>query len=272
MGALAAPVVASSYDYSAPISEDRSIGAKYYETKLLALFTRAAKDLTVTDLIGNGTSYSTNTAIQAYELRNPNTGAGFYVTLHANSSSAADDAFQLHVNTSAGQLSIPQHGGAVRLNGHQSKIVVTDFRFGSYNLLYSTAEVLTYAVFDGEPTLVLWVPTGESGEFSIETTNLSKNKTMASNEALLRRCKGCSAAKFFPGPSNQGVTVSFTQDKGMSIVQLNSVRVVLLDRTSAYNFWAPSLSSDPVAPEDKASEYCITIFSIETRLLTESQS
>lgn len=39
-GFLPAPVVATSYDYSAPISENRAIGAKYYETKLLALFLR----------------------------------------------------------------------------------------------------------------------------------------------------------------------------------------------------------------------------------------
>lgn len=43
-GAIAAPVVATSYDYSSPISENRTIGAKYYETKLLTMFTRAAKD------------------------------------------------------------------------------------------------------------------------------------------------------------------------------------------------------------------------------------
>jgi hypothetical protein len=39
-GWLACPVVASSYDYSSPVSEDRIIGSKYYETKLLTHFTR----------------------------------------------------------------------------------------------------------------------------------------------------------------------------------------------------------------------------------------
>jgi hypothetical protein len=37
----AAPVVATSYDYSSPISENRVIWDKYYETKLLAQFTRS---------------------------------------------------------------------------------------------------------------------------------------------------------------------------------------------------------------------------------------
>lgn len=101
-GSIAAPVTTTSYDYSSPISEDRSIGAKFYETKLLALFTRSAPDLTVTDLIGNGTQYTTNAAVKAYEIRNPNTNTGFYVTIHSNSSLSTTQTFQLDVNTSAG--------------------------------------------------------------------------------------------------------------------------------------------------------------------------
>ena len=167
-GAIATPVTASSYDYSAPISEDRSIGDKYYETKLLALFTRCAKDLRMTDLKGNGTQYTDNTAVEAYELRNPQTKAAFYVTIHANSSSDTNESFKLHVNTSVGTLTVPQHGAVIRLDGHQSKIIVTDFTFGSKTLLYSTAEVLTYTILDRTPALVLWVPTGESGEFAIK--------------------------------------------------------------------------------------------------------
>ncbi|XHG07467.1 hypothetical protein AWENTII_010610 [Aspergillus wentii] len=239
-GSLAAPVTASSYDYSAPISEDRSIGAKYYETKLLALFTRCARDLTMTELIGNGTQYTDNIAVEAYELRNPQTNAGFYVTIHSNSSSGTNEAFQLQVNTSVGGLTVPSHGGTIRLNGHQSKIIVTDFTFGSKTLLYSTAEVLTYAVLDDKPTLVLWVPTGESGEFSIKGVK----------SGSVSNCQGCSGMGFYQ--ENGGLTVRFTQSSGMSILQLDDVRVVLLDRTSAYNFWAPALTNDPFVPETES--------------------
>jgi len=79
-----------------------------------------AKDLTVTDRIGSvsgsftvyvrqelmtcnkNTSYSTNSAVKVTEVRNPDTNAAFYVTIHANSSSATLEQFKLHVNTSAG--------------------------------------------------------------------------------------------------------------------------------------------------------------------------
>jgi hypothetical protein len=259
-GASATPVTATSYDYSSPISEDRSIGAKYYETKLLALFTRVAHDLTVTDLIGNGTQYTTNAAVKAYEIRNPNTHAGFYVTIHSNSSLATSETFQLHVDTSEGSLSVPRHGGVIGLDGHQSKIIVTDFAFGRETLLYSTAEVLTYAILDGIPTLALWVPTGESGEFSVKGAKYGS----------VKRCQGCSGVGFYP--ENGGVTVTFTQGAGMSVVELDSgSRILLLDRTFAYLFWAPSLGNDPATPEDESSKFeCIT--SGKENLLRRSQS
>lgn len=238
-GAIAAPVTATSYDYSAPISEDRSIGTKYYETKLLALFTRCAKDLTMTELVGNGTQYTDNAAVRAYELRNPETNAGFYATFHVNTSVGTNEAFHLKINTSAGALTVPSHEGVIRLNGHQSKIVSTDFAFGSKKLLYSTAEVLTYTLLHEMPTLVLWVPSGESGEFNV----------VGAKRGFIKR-KGCASIDFYP--EHGGLTVSFLQAQGMSVVELDDVvRVIMLDRTSAYHFWAPALTSDPLVPESE---------------------
>ncbi|KAJ5245543.1 hypothetical protein N7489_005639 [Penicillium chrysogenum] len=240
-GAMAAPVTASSYDYSAPISEDRSIWSKYHETKLLALFTRSAKDLTMTELMGNGTQYTDNPAVRAYELRNPETNSAFYATFHSNTSISTNEPFHLKVNTSAGVLAVPKYASTIRLNGHQSKIIVTDFTFGLKSLLYSTAEVLTYAVFDKKPTLVLWVPTGESGEFSIKGAKKGSTK----------KCQGCSQVKFIK--EHGGLTTSFTQSAGMTVLEFDDgVRVILLDRTSAYDFWAPALTNDPFVPETES--------------------
>ncbi|KAH8902071.1 family 35 glycosyl hydrolase [Coniochaeta sp. PMI_546] len=241
-GWLAAPVVASSYDYSSPVSENRAIGSKYYETKLLTLFTRAAKDLAKTERLGNGTSYTSNTAITTAELRNPDTNAGFYVTMHAYSPSSTLETFSLNVNTSRGLFTIPQHGGSISINGHQAKIIVTDFTFGSKTLLYSTSEVLTYAIVDKQEILVLWLPAGESGEFAMRGAKSGKE---ASVDGL--GGKTSSSLKFHPGSDN--VTVSYTQTPGMTIVDLDDgTRVVLLDRNAAYNFWVPTLTNDPAVP------------------------
>jgi hypothetical protein len=243
-GAMAAPVTATSYDYSAPISEDRSLWSKYHETKLLALFTRSAADLTMTELIGNGTQYTDNAAVKAFELRNPESNAAFYATFHTNTSISTNEAFHLKVNTTVGLLNVPKHASSIRLNGHQSKIIVTDFTFGGKTLLYSTAEVLTYAVFDKKPTLVLWVPTGESGEFNIK----------GAKKGSIKKCQGCSKVKFVK--EHGGLTTSFTQSNGITVLEIDdSVRVIVLDRTSAYEFWAPALTEDPFVPETESGMF-----------------
>ncbi|KAH3983926.1 beta-galactosidase [Parastagonospora nodorum] len=240
-GAFAAPVVATSYDYSSPISENRKIDSKFYETKNLAMFTRVAHDLTVTDRLGNNTGYTTNPAVEASELRNPETKAAFYVTIHSQSSSATVESFKLHVSTSVGNLTIPQHGGSIVLNGHQSKILVTDFAMGSQTLVYSTAEVLTYAVIDTRPVMVLSAGTGESVEFHIKGAKKGSIISTGSNVN----------ATFYNEAG--GTTTNIRSVSGMSVYQFdNGVKVIVADKPTAYLFWAPNLSNDPFAPVDQS--------------------
>lgn len=239
-GALACPVVATSYDYSSPISENRRIDSKFYETKNLAMFTRIAEDLTVTDRIGNSTSYSTNSAIKASELRNPETKSAFYVTVHDYSPSGTREEFKLHISTSIGNLTVPQTGNIV-LNGHQSKILVTDFAFGDHTITYSTAEVLTYSIVDGKPVLVLWTGAGESAEFHIKG---AKKGSAAQN--------GKSSNATIKADSH-GVLVNVPAVSGQSVYEFDKeVRVIVVDKPTAYLYWAPNLSKDPFAPVDQS--------------------
>ncbi|KAJ0106756.1 hypothetical protein J7T55_001280 [Diaporthe amygdali] len=241
-GWLATPVVASSYDYSSPVSENRVIGDKYYETKLLTMFTRVAKDLAKTDRLGNGTSYSENKAIATAELRNPDNGAAFYVTMHLDSTSGTLETFKLNVTTSQGAKVVPQYGGSIAIDGHQAKVLPTDFSFGSKNLLYSTAEVLTYSIIDGKEVLAVWAPAGESGEVVIEgATSASLTKATANTTST--------AVNIVPG--NSSVAINWSNTSGMTVVNLgDGAQVVILDRPSAYVFWAPSLGNDPLYPEN----------------------
>jgi hypothetical protein len=240
-GALAAPVVATSYDYSSPISENRKIDSKFYETKNLAMFTRVADDLTVTDRLGNNTGYTTNSAVEASELRNPETGAAFYVTIHTESSSATKESFKLHVSTSIGNLTIPQHAGDIVLNGHQSKILVTDFAIGNQTITYSTAEVLTYAIVDAKPVVILSAGAGESVEFHI------KGATRGNIVSTGAKANGTFV------PEARGITTNIPSVQGMSVYQFdNGVKVIVADKPTAYLFWAPNLSNDPFAPVDQS--------------------
>lgn len=56
-GHSAAPVVYTSYDYSAPLRETRQQWSKLFQTKLIGLFTRVSTDLLETEMVGNGTGY-----------------------------------------------------------------------------------------------------------------------------------------------------------------------------------------------------------------------
>jgi hypothetical protein len=149
----------------------------------------------------------------------------------------------LRVNTSIGELVIPQHAGQILLDGHQSKIIVTDFSIGKQKLTYSTAEVLTYALIDGSPTVVLWVPEGEAAEFHV------KNARKGSVQV-----KGGSEVKFHKDRS--GLVANLQGVKGMSVLQFdNGVRAVVADRATAYLFWAPNLSEDPFGPVDQSGKF-----------------
>lgn len=249
-GWLAAPVVATSYDYSSPVSENRVIGDKYYETKLLTMFTRVAKDLAHTDSLWSGPGLASSAAINTSALYNDETGAGFYVVMHGASTSSAVDTFSLAVNTSSGALTVPQYGGAITINGHQAKILPTDFKFGSKNLLYSTAEVLTYSVIDGKEVLAVWVPTGEAGELVIEGVSSAKLAKSSSSNST-----SASTTTVTIVPGNSSVAINFAQTSGQTIVDLaDGSRVVILDRNAAYLFWAPSLGNDPKYPENSTGD------------------
>ncbi|KAG9233709.1 putative beta-galactosidase [Amylocarpus encephaloides] len=238
-GGLPFPLVGTSYDYSAPITESRTIGDKFQETKLFGQFLRVARDLTKVDRIRNSTNYASTSDIFTTELRNPDTNGAFYVTAHTFSPSTALTTFKLKVSTSVGNLTIPQYNSSIVLNGRESKILVTDFKIGNEKLIYSTAEVLTVSVQGKHPLVFLWLPAGESGEFFL---GVARHGKIAKGDAIF--------GVTFHQVSG-GIVVSYTQIEGSAVLEFdNHVRVVLLDRNAAYHTWMPSTSTDPYTPDD----------------------
>ncbi|KAH6880351.1 family 35 glycosyl hydrolase [Thelonectria olida] len=239
-GHSACPVVATSYDYSSPVSENRNLWDKYYETKLLVLFTRVAHDLAYTNRVSNDTSDTDNDAITTTELRNPDTNAAFYVVRHDDSTSSTKEKFHLNVNTSEGNFTVPRYADATLINGHQAKVLVTDFTFGKKKLIYSTVEVLSYSIIDGKEVLALWMPQGEAGEFVIKgSSGLKVSSTGGDKTVKVRKEK-------------IGITISYVQGEGMNIVELSDgARILMLDRKTAYRFWAPTLDNDPMTPPNQ---------------------
>lgn len=92
---------------------------------------------------------------------------------------------------------------------------------------------------DGQDILALWMPTGESAEFVIT----AKSENISS-------CVGCSSVGFYPQGDDLLVTIS--QSAGMSVLTFNDgLRVLIIDRSYAYEFWVPVLTADPFSPANE---------------------
>ncbi|TVY89550.1 putative beta-galactosidase C [Lachnellula willkommii] len=228
-GHSAAPVVYTSYDYSAPLRETRQIQDKMYQTKLITLFTRVSTDLLKTEMVGNGTGYATtSTDIWTWEIRNPDTNAGFYTVQQATSSSRASVTFSANLNTSQGVITVPN----INLNGRQSKILVTDYSFGQSTLLYSSADVLTYGVFNVD-VLVLYLEEGQTGQFALKGNSANNSHTAFGTSEIVATNEASST------------TIAYTQGSGQTVLQSNGVLVYLLEQKAAWKFWAPPTANSP---------------------------
>ncbi|PPQ68112.1 hypothetical protein CVT26_005733 [Gymnopilus dilepis] len=231
-GQTAEPTSYTSYDYGAGIGESRIATIKMNEMRLQGAFLRVARDLLGATLIANGTNYTTSSLIHTAELRNLQTGAAFYFVRHDQSTSTALTTSRLNITTSAGRLTVPNLG-QLTFNGLDSKILVTDFNFGrnGINILYSTAEILTWTTIGSVDYVLLFAPAGQTGETAIQlakpTLDLSKLPNVSS-----RFSNGLLTLNYAVGGS-QLVTI---EDGNRTI------GVVILDKRTAYNWHAPILA------------------------------
>lgn len=86
---------------------------------------------------------------------------------HAAFNSLEDTDYTITLPTSQGNLSIPQLGGKLSLNGRDSKFHVTDYDLGGINLLYSTAEIFTWKKYGDKRVLVVYGGPNEEHELAV---------------------------------------------------------------------------------------------------------
>jgi hypothetical protein len=236
-GHSAAPVVYTSYDYSAPLRETREMWQTIKQTKLIGLFTRVSEGLLKTDMESNGTGNAVNTSeIYTWVLRNTDTSARFYFTQQQATNSRTVVPFELSANTSSGTVSI----SSLDLNGRQSRVVVTDYPVGSQTLVYSSAQVLTYGVFDTE-VLVFYLDVGQIGEFAFDSSFTSSGFDTYGVDTDFSKAASNGTSNAF----------SYTQSEGATIVKFTDGPVLyLLDTETAYTFFAPTTTTNPnVSPD-----------------------
>ncbi|KAJ3570006.1 hypothetical protein NPX13_g5879 [Xylaria arbuscula] len=240
-GNLGQPGGYTSYDYGASIKEDRTIiREKYSEAKLLATFLTSSPayldaipgDLTNTSYVS--TPELTTTPI----FGRPTT---FYVVRHSAYESKDSTPYTFSVSTSAGNISIPQLGGTLTLNGRDSKIHVTDYDVGGINLIYSTADIYTHGKTGTKRVLLVYGLEGETHELAFSS---KLGKPTVEGGAAKIETKGSSVV----------VQWDVTQTKKVLHYGSN-LDVYLLWRNDAFKYWKLELESpEPIGNYTSSSK------------------
>jgi hypothetical protein len=156
-GWLPAPVVYTSYDYGAAISEDRALRPKAEELKQLGEFVQAVPDLAKMEKAEPLTVSSP--AIQIYHNRNPDTDARLLMVTHKPSTATSDDSFTVDAALPDGRYSF-----AMRLNGFDAKWLLAGVNLERQRLVYSTSELQTVLRQGAGDVALFYGRTGEAGE------------------------------------------------------------------------------------------------------------
>ncbi|KAH8650698.1 beta-galactosidase [Ilyonectria robusta] len=234
----------TSYDYGAPVSEDRSITReKYSEIKLEAQMLKVSpsflvanpsnytigryspnKNVAITPVLGNATLSDSRT--------------NYFVVRHANYSTDDNISYTLVLPSTAGNLAIPQLGhGSLTLSGRDSKIHVTDYNVGGINVLYSTAEIFTWKKFSKRTVLLVYGGPGELHEIAVNTTPTVNNPKPVEGKGV--------EIQALKGSKDKAWVVQYVATPQRKVVQIGDLFIYLLDRNSAYNYWVPDIGKDP---------------------------
>ncbi|KIJ64658.1 glycoside hydrolase family 35 protein [Hydnomerulius pinastri MD-312] len=233
-GALPFPGVYTSYDYGSAIAENRELTVKYPELKREGLFLRSSPEFYKTDYIGNSTDGAvaiTNSSAFVTLLTNPDTSTSFYIARQNDSTSMATTNFKLNVSTSAGSFQIPRVASAITLGGRQSKVIVTDYSFGSSKVLYSTAQVLYAGQIGDRDVLFLYGDPSQEHEAALTLTGTPRLQAQT--------------ASISSTSANGVTTLSFLSGiEGLVTIWDSSEQLILYsDTTTAGTFWSPEIAT-----------------------------
>jgi len=175
-GWLPAPVVFTSYDYGAAISEPRALREKAQEMKQLGGLIASVPDLA--GMIPAGAVSISSPDIQIYHNKSPETDARFLMVTHKPSNGQTNDRFTFTADLPDGRYSVP-----MPLNGFDAKWLVAGVTLGGQRLVYSTSELQSAQVMDGSDVMLLYGRAGEPGETVLRYASAPKVTVLEGNAA-----------------------------------------------------------------------------------------
>ncbi|KAJ3922037.1 glycoside hydrolase superfamily [Lentinula edodes] len=244
-GAL--PYPDSPNEYSLQITEARTLTRKYTELKLQGIFLRSSPEFYKTDWIGTSSGNLTEGAIIPSSLptspafvtllRNLDTGAGFWIVRQNDSTSLASSSFKLNVTTAGNQkLTIPIVASSINLDGRESKVIATDYAFGSRSrTLYSTALIFFSGSIDGIDVLFLYGDSDQEHEVALNLTG-SANRTVQDHTHVQITSDGI--------PSTTIITVKSGFQGFIPLYESDTQLILFADKDTVSDFWAPTVASD----------------------------
>ena len=148
--------------------------------------------------------------------------------------------FKLDVTTSAGSFQIPRVASAITLSGRQSKVIVTDYSFGSSKVLYSTAQVLYAGTIGNRDVLFLYGEPNQEHEIALPLMGVP-------------RLQAQSASISFTSVHDVSTINFLSGIQGLVTVWDSSEQLILYsDTDTAGTFWAPEI---PTNPSDQFANY-----------------
>ncbi|MFD9817962.1 beta-galactosidase [Streptomyces violascens] len=152
--------VYSSYDYGAPIREDRQLSEKYLVDKRLGYLVQSVAPLAKTE--SATASAPDNAAVLRRDRRNPDDGTTITVVRHKDVNNKAKDTTHLALG---GYASVPQKSGtALTVDARDSKLLLSDYAMDHQRLTYSTSELMTHGTFGARDVALLYGRHGQDGE------------------------------------------------------------------------------------------------------------
>jgi hypothetical protein len=140
----------------------------------------------------------------------------------------------MNVTTSSGILEIPQYFPSMQLSGRQSKVVVTDYQFGSSILHHSTASVLFAGRIGERDVLFLHGHPGQAHEASLFIK--ARPAAQLPDHPLIIFASDEHAK------APLGITILPGVDGLITILDTPQQLVLYSDTDTAGTFWAPTLA------------------------------
>ncbi|MGA1799084.1 beta-galactosidase [Sphingomonas sp. 4RDLI-65] len=228
-GWLPAPVVFTSYDYGAAISEAREVRTKAEEMKQLGGLIAAVPDLA--GMVPAAPVQVSSPNVQAYHNRSPESDARFLMVTHKPSNGQTDDRFTITADLPDGRYTFPQ-AEPMRLNGFDAKWLVAGVTLGGQRLVYSTSELQTALTIDRGEVMLLYGRAGETGETVLRYT-------AAPTVTVL---EGTATSAFDAAKGD--LRLNYTLE-GRSVVRITgggrpALTLILADEAEAVRYWRGS--------------------------------